>query len=305
MVVFFGCLLYVSPIRPQSTRVRRRPPSPFMRSCSSTLESKDIYIRCTSVQSGVASRQSVRLTQTGDIESWGISPDATLLALVRLPAPTHAVLEVVDLRTGRKTRSEATDRRNDLNPTCGTIILRTYSTTGSKGAFTFTDLLAGRNIPVAASTLDLRCDDIRTHTLELTNQNALYLASPRRLIATNVKEFNISPDGEHIAYSSGDKLCAGPIAGAENPTVTCLGMTWTAGSMIVANDGTVRFTEQTSEGCKFNDLDDPCPAIFSWKPGDPNDQLLAFKGSDPHDISSEAGFKIIALHNKWPVNNIN
>ena len=281
--------------------IQALPPALSTDSCGVEIKRGDLYVHCVSFKEGIPQRENARLTYASDIKSWGISRDATLLMLVRETADGSRILQRIDLRTGGTTKSESTDRRTTVQPTCGTVMMREFRT---GAGYKFRDLADDREMSVPLATLDLRCSEDRRYVLRLSNQGELYLDSPKSvLLAKDIREFNISPDGSHIAYGGGDYLCAGTREDLENGKSSCLGMTWIAGPMIVLNNGSVLFTEQTSQACTVRvsgkDLSDPCPAIFSWRPGDPNDQLLSFNESDPHVISAEIGRAIINAHKKW------
>ncbi|MGC1903295.1 MAG: hypothetical protein WA715_05705 [Candidatus Acidiferrum sp.] len=265
------------------------------------MKSGDIYVHCSSVEEGMLGRQTARLTHTGDIKSWGITPDAKLLALIREPVETRAVLELHDLNSGRAKKSESIDKRSSVEPTCGTVVLRSYWEDDQASGYKFRDLATGEMIPVPSQTSDLRCSSDRRYTLRLANDGELYLDMPEpSALLKGIREFNISPGGSYIAYADGENVCAGTRDEVRSAKASCLGMTWIAGPMIVSDSGSVLFTEQTSEACTFEilgkKLSDPCPAIFSWSPGDQNDQLLSFNDSDPHIINADIGHKIIRLN---------
>jgi len=289
--------------------VAQSPPPPFTKGCGAGLEAGDIYVRCAVIKAGVIKREHVRLTHTGDIKSWGITPDGTLLAFARGRPNVDRELRVLDLRTRQTIKSEPTDQRSRVDPTCGTLLFSEFWIKDSTSGYTFHDLVENKEMPVPPSTRGLRCSGDRRYTLRLANYDELYLDSPQpSRIAKGVEYFNISPDGEHLAYSQGDQLCAGSREEVQRDKASCLGMTWTAGPMVVLSDGRVLFTEQTGQACKFDsngelsesgELSDPCPAIFGWKPGEPNDQLLSFKDSDPHVISTDTGLHVIELSRKW------
>jgi hypothetical protein len=281
-----------------------KPPQPGTDSCGINLEEGDLYLHCVFFQQGIPRRESARLTYTGDIKSWGITPDAALLASVRGSGDDERTLQLIDLRTGRTTRSESTDRRSRVEPTCGTVVMRMFLVSGKESGYKFKDVAANREISVPPFTLDLRCSDDRRYMLRLSDEGELYLDSTVPvLLAKDIREFNISPDGHYIAYGGGDYICAGTREEVEKAKASCLGMTWTAGPMIILNDGSVLFTEQTAQGCTFKvsgkELSDPCPAIFGWEPGDLNDQLLSFNNSDPHVISAKMGLAIMRAHTDW------
>jgi len=280
------------------------PPLPGTDSCGVDLKKGDLYLHCVSFERGIPHRESARLTYASDVTSWGITPNAALLALAREPVEGKGILQLIDLRTGRTTKSESVDRRSRVEPTCGTVVMREFSVNGKESGYRFKDLVADKEIPVPPSTSDLRCSDDRRYVLRLADNGELYLDSPESvLLAKDIREFNISPDGNHIAYGGGDYLCAGTREDIEKAKASCLGMTWMAGPMIVLNNGSVLFTEQTSQACTFKvsgkELSDPCPAIFGWRPGDQNDQLLSFNDSDPHVVSSKTGLAIICAHKDW------
>jgi len=289
---------------PQPDQINYPVPRPLTDSCGVNTNQRDLYVHCVSFKEGIPQRESARLTYTGDVKSWGITPDAGLLVLVREPKSGTRILQRIDLRTGRTTKSESTDRRTTVQPTCGTVMMREFLADRKGGPYRFRDLAVDKEMFVPPSTLDIRCSDDRRYVLRLSSEGELYLDSPNSvLLAKDIKEFNISPDGNHVAYGGGDRLCAGTLKDLENAKSECLGMTWVAGPMIVLNNGSVLFTEQTAQDCSIivsgKSVSDPCPAVFSWKPGDPNDQLLSFNDSDPHVISAEKGLAIVGAHKKW------
>jgi hypothetical protein len=284
------------------------PPTPLINSCGAELQSGDIYVECVGIENGVHNRQHVRLTHTGDITSWGITPDGTLLAFTRGRSNEETELSILDLRTGQTKESKPTDRRSRVDPTCGTIVLREFWTKGNTHGYKFRDLVASQELQEPPSTSDLRCNGNRHYTLRLLNYDELYLYSPQpSRLAKDVRYFNISPDGEHLAYSQGGQLCAGNRGEVQKGKASCLGMTWTAGPMVVSSDGSVLFTEETSRTCTFKtsggEGSDPCRAVFIWKPGDANDQLVSFNDSDPHIISFDTGRHVIQLSSTWKGDN--
>lgn len=261
---FSTCLL--SSAQPQPN-AHRQPP-PVESNCGARLESGDIYLRCVFVDSGKADSKSLRLTATGGVTSWAISQDAKQLAIVRSKPSGAAVLELVDLTDGVIKYSRATDRRSRVDSSCGTIVLREYLSSKKGAPYDFYDVIANTEMTVTPSTLDLRCSADKRYTLRRMVGDGLYLDSLQgtRLIADGVQQFNISPDGHHIAYNQDDYLCARASTNAELGEARCVGMTWMAGPMAVSDTGEILFTEQTGTACSFkisgSKVSDPCPAIF-------------------------------------------
>src|SRR5208337_2069196 len=97
-----------------------------------------------------------------------------------------------------------------IDPTCGTLVLREFWTDGSAKGYKFRDLITGQEFQVPPSTSDLRCSSNRRYTLYLLHYDELYLDSSQPIrLAKGVKYFNVSDDGDYVAYSQGDQLCAG------------------------------------------------------------------------------------------------
>lgn len=292
----------------QTSFIERRspqPPEPSKGGCAAFLESGNVHLECDVVQPGASPRQSILLTDSGDVKSWGISTDTMDLGLVKgLPGRQH-ILELIDLQNGRIKRSEPTDRRTQVVQTCGTLVLREYRETGPAPYYSFRDLIDEKEITVPPATLDIRCSTDKKYRLRLGDLDDLYLESAGKpsLLAKGIVEFNISPNGNYIAYSDGYKICAGTREAVQLGRQSCLDMVWTAGPMKVADDGLVVFTEQTSQACSNDSQFAPCPAIFSWRAGDANDQLLKFNSKDlPLALDLAVGEKLLAAREKWASN---
>jgi hypothetical protein len=280
-------------------QVRPAPPAGKI-SCAGFLRRGTVVLECSGAW-------PTRIVKADNITSWAVDTAHLKLGIVHR-VNNRVSLDVIDLRTGGIIASQNTEDAASVVATCGTLLLRTRSQSTKAQKVIMTDIESGTNFPLSAS-LDARCSDDRNVTVlaDVNSEWGLRLVlsdSSHRTIATGVNHFDLSPNGKFVAYTDGSRVCGLKIPVAE--PALCLEMVWDAGRLSVSNDGEVLLTEATAEVCPFENealqsSSWPCEAVFSWRIGDKNDQLLAFLATEPQHIGPEVGKEILRMNSRAPL----
>ncbi len=263
----------------------------------------DVMTRCKG--------QLRRITFTGDVLTFSVDDRGQFLAITRKRnrgngVTGEAAAQVVNLETGAV---RAVKNPGHVIPSCGTLVLVGFQ----NGELASYDIEPTPLAALGAPLANVRCSSDRSAVVgQLSDRSQI---GPRQIFrlpdlkrsvgASGRFDFNISPDGLHMAYHSSE-LCLWAL---EENAARCVDVRTTIiGTPSVKNGGgvLVGFNDYEGRECFYQtptrfdtqrlpggrSIADACESIGYWRPGLTRLQTLEPLGDQPQWITEAIALKI-------------
>jgi hypothetical protein len=276
--------------------------------------SGDVWLHCPD--------HAIPLTQTGDVFSFALFPDASRIAVVRHlkrdgSSDAPALLDEIDLGTGRVLEREHLPPRlygYQVASTCGTVLLFGYHMERSNNGAPVPplqtevrDLTTGKQVE-ASNFNSIRCTADKSVVLRKIGapwvaMGSLYLgqAGDNVLAPDHVSYFDVSNNGKYLVVALGSRVCMYQPSSGKEPV--CADNYWNKGELSVSDSGETWLTGDSLDACpgvKNPGLDTwTCDAIFVWNANQGAPHLVAYGYVDPFGVPSAIGARIVTQAKGW------
>jgi hypothetical protein len=290
--------------------------------CFAFLLNGDVWINC--------SGQRQQITKFDDVEDFAIDIHGQVLDVIRYQKksrpPARSVIEgsvtylemhdsqqIFNLRERNLPSAIPLTYPTRLVSSCGTVLSVTWDDSISEGSslgYLRNDLTMQR--VQFEPYRNFRCSSDRKTVIGWVDPQHTVLKSglpPNRdLVDPHQKdalEYDISPNGRYIAFSTGEKICVSEDGAQPN----CTQFRASNFRLSVSDWGEVLYVEGSGEGCYYTKDSlhastkprpgytemDECVVLLGWRPADSAPKRLELHGSNPQWITPE----VAALLHDW------
>jgi hypothetical protein len=250
-------------------------PKANVTSCMAWQSGFEIWMRCSLTGERL-------IKKVPGLKSWALDPEKQMLVVIR-ESGEGTLLQTFRIRDGQLRNARKVPSTSILVRTCGTVI---QVIDGSKTLTTGVDAFTMKAINLKEPADSFRCSQdqsivitaLRLPSTSVRHTLFRWSQSERVEVATDVLEYDLSPSGNFLAFSQGDRVCV--LRTDKADAKECIELVWSQGPLAVDDKGKVLFSAETNEDCGTHHID-PCLAVFQWEVGAANDSMMKFRAWSP------------------------